>query len=292
MSKGKVPPKAVANNLALDPIPTELKRLNTLERQLIAPRLPFTKIVSLPKGGQKGVKGPVICVPADIQKTRDALPRAMNDSQIVGVKLKRKLEYRGHVAYKMVNISHVETAFEKLKALRNPVYENVSFNATWADQSESNELDSLVNDDNENNEPFHKKRKTILQSASHASEPDNECAESDEEDNEVDMTHERERTIGFGHDTFLQPLDMNSEVLADLEDHVISVAPGEKQKPVSIFKEDKGEAMSFPAQFPQANNTFDTPRDVKLPRGQYYLVLTQDLLKTLSTYFMHNMQLS
>jgi len=54
---GKMPPQALANGLALPDIPPVLKKLNNMERQLVALRIPSMKVISLPKGGQKGVKG-------------------------------------------------------------------------------------------------------------------------------------------------------------------------------------------------------------------------------------------
>ena len=49
-----------------------------------------------PKGSQQGIHGPVVCVAADIKKTVERLPRPIDDSGLMKVKLKRKLAYRGH----------------------------------------------------------------------------------------------------------------------------------------------------------------------------------------------------
>jgi hypothetical protein len=84
-----MPPQAQANNLFLTPIPTELSKLNILERQLIALRIPFMKLLSLPRGGQKGVKGPVVNVPSDITSVTTSLPIILNEAQLVKVTLKR-----------------------------------------------------------------------------------------------------------------------------------------------------------------------------------------------------------
>ena len=80
-----MPTEAQVNKLELSDIPSELSGLNTLEKQLIAQYIPFTKIVMLPKGGQRGMCGPVICVPSDIQKTHDILPRCPNEAELVKV---------------------------------------------------------------------------------------------------------------------------------------------------------------------------------------------------------------
>ena len=75
---------------------------------------------------------------------------------------------------------------------------------------------------------------------------------------------------GLGHDTCLQPVDMHTEALAEIENTVFSVAPSEGNKPVSIFLQDKGEAMTFPSLFPTAKNTYYETREKKLTRGKYY----------------------
>ncbi|CAG2254349.1 unnamed protein product [Mytilus edulis] len=59
MLKGKIPADSFSNSLLLEDVPVELKRLNSIEQQLIAQNIPFMKIMALPKGGQKGVHGPV-----------------------------------------------------------------------------------------------------------------------------------------------------------------------------------------------------------------------------------------
>ncbi|XP_071131126.1 reticulocyte-binding protein homolog 2a-like [Mytilus edulis] len=59
MMKGKIPADSFSNGLMLEDVPLELKQLNSIEQQLIALNIPFMKIMALPKGGQKGVHGPV-----------------------------------------------------------------------------------------------------------------------------------------------------------------------------------------------------------------------------------------
>jgi hypothetical protein len=68
-SKGEMPADAYANGLQLPVIPDELKSLNKLEKQLISIRIPFMKLVQLPRGNQTGVIGPCVSIPTDIEKT-------------------------------------------------------------------------------------------------------------------------------------------------------------------------------------------------------------------------------
>ena len=71
---GKMPNQAFMNNLGLPQLPECLQNLNQLEKHLISPMIPFMKIMTLPKGLQKGIHGPVVCVPSDVpQVTSDTI---------------------------------------------------------------------------------------------------------------------------------------------------------------------------------------------------------------------------
>ena len=124
LSNGKLPPECSANGLELDEIPDELAKLNVLERHLIARRIPFMKILTLPKGGQKSILGPVTCVPCNIEKTRETLPRAIHDSDVILVALKRKLEYKGNYERQLVDLTLIEQCLGILKS-QNEHYKDI-----------------------------------------------------------------------------------------------------------------------------------------------------------------------
>ena len=64
--KGKLPSQAVMNNMHVDEIPqTELSSLEKREQILIAQRIVFEKIVVMPKGQQRKIKGAICNVPAE-----------------------------------------------------------------------------------------------------------------------------------------------------------------------------------------------------------------------------------
>ena len=69
--------------------PSELN-LYPMEERVIALRIPFMQMRELPRGGQFCVKGNVINVPVDIQPTIKALPRQVDDTCTIPVKLKKK----------------------------------------------------------------------------------------------------------------------------------------------------------------------------------------------------------
>lgn len=73
------------------------------------------KILTLPKGLQKGIHGPVVCVPSSIPHVTKSLPRPLNDDTLLKVKLKRKMEYMGHHLYQQVSMSKITNALDCLK---------------------------------------------------------------------------------------------------------------------------------------------------------------------------------
>ena len=71
--KGKVPCQAVYNDMFVDDIPTEPLTLEKLEQILIAQRIVFEKIVVMPKGQQRKIKGAICNVPVECDKTCQTL---------------------------------------------------------------------------------------------------------------------------------------------------------------------------------------------------------------------------
>ncbi|GIX98075.1 hypothetical protein CDAR_200031 [Caerostris darwini] len=61
------------------------------EERLVALRIPFMQIRELGRDRQYGIKGSVTNVPNDFHKSVDCLPRNVNDSATIYVKLKKRL---------------------------------------------------------------------------------------------------------------------------------------------------------------------------------------------------------
>ena len=142
--KGKVPCQAVYNDMFVDDIPTELSTLEKLEQILIAQRIVFEKIVVMPKGQQRKIKGAIRNVPVECDKTCQTLPRAPESSGIILLKLKRKLQFRGHVYYQAVRPETVLNALNWLKEKNEkPVINETSKKAQQEDQEE--EIDDPLN---------------------------------------------------------------------------------------------------------------------------------------------------
>ena len=122
-----MPVKAKANNLELDPVPDELSTLNALKLRLISLRVPFMKMVALPSGKQRSIHGPAVNVPSKLDSLCTMLPRLPSQSELIALKLKRKLKYKGHYMYDYVSPEKLATALTWLKANKT-LYADIDVN--------------------------------------------------------------------------------------------------------------------------------------------------------------------
>ena len=113
----------------IDDVPNELLCLEKLEQILIAQRIVFEKIVVMPKGQQKKVKGAICNVPVECDQSCKVLPRPPERSGIIMLKLKRELEFRGHVYSQAVRPQFVLGALNWLK-VHNPLYNDITIDIT------------------------------------------------------------------------------------------------------------------------------------------------------------------
>lgn len=104
-----------------------MKCLEKLEQILIAQRIMFEKIVIMPKGQQRKIKGAICNVPVDCDNTCKLLPRPAENSGIIMLKLKRKLDFRSHVYFQAVRPDIVLNALIWL-LVNNPLYRDITVN--------------------------------------------------------------------------------------------------------------------------------------------------------------------
>ena len=116
LKRGLMPAQSIANNLKLDDVPPELAKLKLLEVRLISLIIPFLKMVSLPVGKQKSIHGPAVNVPSKLDTLCNELPRLPSQSELILLKLKRKLSYKGHYLYDYVTPERLINALRYLKA--------------------------------------------------------------------------------------------------------------------------------------------------------------------------------
>ena len=100
----------------VDDTPVELASLEKLEQILIAQIKVFEKIIVMPKGQQRKVKGAICNVPVECDQTSSLLPRPPERSGIILLKLRRKFQFRGYVYFQAVRPHFVLQALQWLKA--------------------------------------------------------------------------------------------------------------------------------------------------------------------------------
>ena len=107
LKSGKLPSCAKANKMTFPKKPEVLKDLTPLEEILISPRILFMHIRELPSGGQLSIHGNVVNVPADVNSTVSVLPRTINGSHTIPIKVKRRLSYEHHYQFQNIRPSKV-----------------------------------------------------------------------------------------------------------------------------------------------------------------------------------------
>jgi hypothetical protein len=258
VAKGKIPCQAVYNDMSVDEIPVQLALLEKLEQILIAQRIVFEKIIIMPKGQQKKVSGAICNVPVDCDQTCKVLPRPPERSGIIMLKLKRKLEFRGHVYFQAVRPQFIENALNWLK-LNNPLY----FNATTEINNINVNLKNLEQNEMSDTD-------TSTEACSTSRLPTNENDEMEENDDPLNVY--RQAT----NETCLQsvlpnyPVTVENSERGSLGNEIYNIAPGENRHPVSIMTDKKCEELAFPILFPKGRFGYMEERKIKLTPVKYF----------------------
>ena len=106
----KLPPVSVLNNLKLFESDKRLAEqgleMTPLEGNLIAKRIIFQKIVLLPKSRWTALKDKQVNIPItddSLNSTLQQMPRTPQKAGLIGVALKRKMEYKGSHQHQYIN---------------------------------------------------------------------------------------------------------------------------------------------------------------------------------------------
>ncbi|KAL9956638.1 hypothetical protein ACROYT_G038144 [Oculina patagonica] len=242
LKEGKLPSCAKANKMTFPDKPKVLN-LTVLEERLVSPRIPFMQIRELPSGGQLSIHGNVVNVPANVNSTVNVLPRPVNESQTIPIKLKRRLRYKHHYQFQNIRPSKVLEAAKYL-VQTSQLFQNEGIQVS----------DGWLKTLNENNEewseflekPNSKTSNTVEEIYDTDKNQDeentfvnkNDC--NDDSDSDDDWSEERERPSGV-MDTLLQEPDMNEN-----GDNIMSFAPAEGNRPLGLFIDRDSEFLSFP----------------------------------------------
>ncbi len=255
LMRGFMPDIAVANMLQFTPIPAELSDLNILERHVIAKYIPFAKIITLPKGQQRAIKGAVISVASEVETTVNCLPRPRTEAQLLTVKLKRRLWYKGHYQFQTVNMHKVLSALRKLKEIHSD-YNDIIINDIVSEEELFNQHEQSTNEISAPNDEMD------IESSSQSENTEKQSNGNEHNDSSDDPESTEEQPPGLALDTCLQPPDLGQHLLS-YEDGIFCIAPAERNTPTSMFKVPKLESLAFPVQFCDGMNTIDEPARVK-----------------------------
>ena len=294
--KNKTPCQAVCNNLAVDDVPPELTRLEKLEQILVSQRIVFQKIVVMPKGQQKKIKGAICNVPVSCEETCHVLPRPPDSSGIIMLKLKRKLQFRGHVYFQAVRPEIVLHALQWLQR-NNELYQNVSINLQNIDRELSSLCDgeqetasgiascsqtgNLAGDcDGNDGDCVNKQGVNELggKDKGHCSQDGNlDSDASGDYDDDCEREDPLNEYRAATRETCLQSIVPDYPITSDEEgrersagNEIFSVAPGENKHPVSMMTDRHCEELAFPVLFPKGRFGYKMDRKEKLTPVRYF----------------------
>ena len=244
LKNNKVPPCAAINGLQFPEKPSFFD-LNELECRLLAPRLAFQKLMQAPRGRQLKINGNIVNVPADVVNTVNMLPRFPNDTSTIKVNLKRRLQYKSSALSLNVRANKVAEAAKWLVNNGN-LYkdEGITFNDTWL---EDNSNTQMLFDDSDNDQTS-EGSENVVDCNAESLNCDTECKTQQSsacDDDEHWSEDEAEIHAGIT-DTMLTSPDF---VTDNERQHILNVAPGEGNRPMSIFRDKYSEELAYPGIF-------------------------------------------
>ena len=232
LKKNKIPPYAAKNGMSF-PLKPDFFDLNELECRLLAPRLAFQKLMQAPRGNQLKIKGNIVNVPADVNNTVNVLPRLPQESGTIKVQLKRRLQYKSSALSLNVRPYKILQAANWL-ATNSALYreQGVSFSENRIPSYNVNMPQSETDTVNLSQVDYQ------MNNSCNVEDTANECKQLDDGWTEVDA----EIPAGIT-DTMLTATDF-------LEDgeraQIYSIAPGEGNRPLSLFRDTYSEELAYP----------------------------------------------
>lgn len=183
-----------------------------------------------PRGRQLKIHGNIVNVPADVTHTVSILPRLQNQTATIKVNLKRMLKYKSSALSLNVRPYKVLQAANWL-ITHSSLYrdEGIVLNDDWI-----NQYNKAVNDEiNEN-----------LESDTIDESDDNNIDSEGLNQNEL-HEDEAERPSGVT-DTMFTATDFLED---DETQNILNIAPGEGNRPLSVFRDKYCEELAYPGIF-------------------------------------------
>ena len=216
------------------------------------------------KGQQRRIKGAICNVPVDCEQTCRILPCPPERSGIILLKLKRKLEFRGHVYFQAVRPQLIQAALTWLQ-MNNPLYANISIDIT--------NIDSRLTGLNQSEESLDSNPSDVQSSTVNRGSND-EAVDDNPEEQEDPLNEHRAAT----NETCLQSVIPDYPVIVEqqnengvsLGNEIYNVAPGENKHPVSLMTDKQCEELAFPVLFPKGRFGYTAQRDIRLTPVKYF----------------------
>ena len=109
-------------------LPKLFQGIRRLEKLLVSRRILFKKVTVMPKGKPLKIKGSICNIPvSEVDVNCNMLPRPADSNGLNIVKLKRKLEYKGHLVFEAVRPDVVIQFLEFLRS-HNDSYSDIEIN--------------------------------------------------------------------------------------------------------------------------------------------------------------------
>ncbi|XP_050312682.1 uncharacterized protein LOC126747824 [Anthonomus grandis grandis] len=246
------------------PIPVELKDLTILKERMVSARLPFMQIRQVGYARQCYITGQIVNVPINIDTSTKLLPRNVEETQTIQVKLKRKMNYKNDYLLETIRPAVVLKAAKFL--CQQPLYiqEGIKQSDDWEKNINDyirSQVESSAQILNEGSKVLELDSKTVC-SENFEELFDNAFfetmevpLESKNDDKNIQKESSIEKNNIYNLEEFVdeeeEPLNPGGqETLLDkcnLEN--ICFAPGEGKTPIHLMLDQFSDELSFPTLF-------------------------------------------
>ena len=252
LKKGKMPPMCAENGLYKFPIVDPEMKLTELERNMIARRIVFQKLMVKPKTRWTGMFDKVVNIPVapeSVTNTLTMLPKTPDEAGLIEVTLKRKLEYKNdHIRGQLVDPRKLYKMLDHLKESGNPYYRFYRDMNTFTEKLEE-EMQLHVTLQNEGEEE--------IVDIGDEEGPQNEQKEEEDEEKEYREKDVVKKNQADVYGKSLALAQQYPEMEHGDEHNAVTIAPGEGEKPKNVLLDKDVDVQAFP--------------DLNSPDGRYGL---------------------
>ena len=189
------------------------------------------------------IHGGVVNVPADVGFTVHTLPRSLNDSETIPIKLKRRLSYKHHYQFQHIRPRRVLEAIRYLVQTSELFKKGIKVQESWINgicSENTDEWHEFLRDRKANTDCSSDESQETFSETQEINGDSLERANSTDSVDDNDDWCEVEEHFSGSLDTLLQPQEMINGV-----DRIISFAPGEGNRPLGILMDTESEYLSF-----------------------------------------------